>query len=239
MNKKNQAIMVCLICLILMCIGACSKKDAEMSQQKNPKTFTFFDIDANTRLTERIKWKLKNKLGSDVLERGTLADMTTNYKGFLQNYFPKLYELSRELRYDDVMDTEDNPVKLTYRHTQNKNTPFAYVEIVFSGHTKKPLFFRIKTKKQRSDVIDVLRKKYGDPAVTDWNENVAYGKKGRSLHWNKDNDILIVSIVPDRFGDPEYYIMIYYVNNLEENAGINKERRERKQKENKTIDNAF
>jgi len=34
------------------------------------------------------------------------------------------------------------------------------------------------------------------------------------MYWEKDNDILIVSLVPDQFGNPEYQIRIFFVENI-------------------------
>jgi hypothetical protein len=35
------------------------------------------------------------------------------------------------------------------------------------------------------------------------------------MYWEKDRDILIVSLVPDQFGNPEYQIRIFFVENIE------------------------
>jgi hypothetical protein len=34
------------------------------------------------------------------------------------------------------------------------------------------------------------------------------------MYWEKNNDLLIVSLVPDQFGNPEYQIRIYFVENI-------------------------
>jgi hypothetical protein len=235
---RNGTIRWFLICFILAGVFSC---DGGRKKQiaSNAEGFTFFDMGANTELSEMVQWQLDSKLGSGVSEKWTTADLSINYKGFLQEYFPQFHELNIKMKSDDVLRTEDNPIKLTYRHIRGKDAPFVYVELIFSGYTKKPLFFKIKTKKEGTEVIDALEKKYGDPRIIDWDEKVAYGKKGRSLCWQHRKDMLIASIIPDRFDQPEYYIMIYYTENIEENLRINKEKKERKKQKADTVKNAF
>lgn len=226
------------MCFIWGAVFSCDggRKDQIASDAKG---FTFFDIGANTALSEIVQWQLDSKLGSGVSERWTAADLSINYKGFLQEYFPQFYELNIKMKKDDVLKTEDNPIKLTYRHIRGKDAPFEYVELIFSGYTKKPLFFKIKTKKEGKEVIDALEKKYGDPRAIDWDEKVAYGKKGRSLYWQNNKDMLIASIIPDRFDQPEYYIIIYYAENIEENLHISRKKKEREKQKTEAVKNAF
>jgi hypothetical protein len=83
--------------------------------------------------------------------------------------------------------------------------------LVFSNYTQKPLYFYIKSKQEGSNIIDVVTKKYGKAKTVHW-----VGEKGTSLYWENGRSILIISIHDDRYGNPEYHTMIYYVPNLEE-----------------------
>ena len=54
----------------------------------------------------------------------------------------------------------------------------------------------------------------------DWKAN-----GGQSQYWEKNNDFLIVSRVPDQFGNPEYQIRFFFVKNIK--ALLEKERTEK------------
>ncbi len=225
---KSPTILAILVLLALPYLLSCDKNE---TSQQTPKGFTFLDVGRTTVINGKIKRELEAKLGHSVLERWRTIDLEINYKGFIERHFPDLHRLHRKLKTDVVLETEDNPVRLTYRHTRKKETPFEYVELVYSGHTRKPLMFRIKLKQNRTSVVDVLREKHGTPEETDWDEKVAYGKKGRSLHWLNDKDMLIVSLFPDRYGISEHHIAIYYIGNMEEALRIKQDRERRKKDE--------
>jgi len=59
--------------------------------------------------------------------------------------------------------------------------------------------------------LDAVTKKYGKAKTIHWDD-----KSGRSLYWEKDRSILVISISNDRYGHPEYQTAIYYVPSLEE-----------------------
>ncbi|MEE9537105.1 MAG: hypothetical protein V3V51_06660, partial [Desulfobacterales bacterium] len=65
--------------------------------------------------------------------------------------------------------------------------------------------------KDEANIIQTLKTKYGQPQLIDWKD-----KNGESMYWEKNNDLLIVSLVPDQFGNPEYQIRIYFVENIKE-----------------------
>ena len=106
------------------------------------------------------------------------------------------------------------------------NAPFDYVELIFLNGSKKPLLFRIKLKKEGTIIVETLKEKYGEPKTFDWVEN-----PGKSLYWKKDRAVLIVSIVEDRFGDPELHVVIYFVENIEILLDTEKKEILRKQEE--------
>jgi hypothetical protein len=49
------------------------------------------------------------------------------------------------------------------------------------------------------------------------------------MYWQKNDDVLIVSLVPDQFGNPEYQIRIFFVENIR--ALLKKEEAEKEKKE--------
>ena len=96
-----------------------------------------------------------------------------------------------------------------FRYARKENLPFDYVEFLFSNYSQLPLLFRINFQKDEANIVQTLNSKYGDPRPIDWKN-----KNGQSMYWDKDNDILIVSLVPDQFGNPEYQIRIFFVENI-------------------------
>lgn len=202
-----------IMILLIAFLGKSDKKTTASAihpKEKSPEGFTFFNLDKNTELTKEIRDALENQLGSDAVEKWGTLDIDTNYKGFLKKYFPELDELNQKLNYPPRERVEHNIIKLMYRYAKRKNAPFDYVELIFSNRSKTPLLFRIKLKKEGAIIIDTLKDKYGEPKTFDWVEN-----PGKSVYWKKDREVLIVSIVEDRFGDPEFHIAIYFVGNIE------------------------
>ena len=71
--------------------------------------------------------------------------------------------------------------------------------------------------------------------MIDWKEN-----NGQSMYWEKDADYLIASLVPDQFGQHEYQINIYYVDNLKQLIETERKEKEKKEQQRvKTGENAF
>jgi hypothetical protein len=189
--------------------------------ETSPESFTFFDLDANTVFNDDIREKLRSKLGSDAIEYWSPVDLKINHGDFLKEYFRDLYELDQRLNPEEGLRFEHNTIKLTYRYARKKKLPFDYVMLIFSNYTKKPLFFKISATKEAADVVGALKKKYGEPGDIHWDRG-----KAKSLYWEKNKDVLITSVIEDIFGNPEYHIMIYYVNNIEKLLS-----REQKEKE--------
>lgn len=177
---------------------------------KRQEGFTFFDLGVDSELTDNIRDELRVKLGSDAVEKWTTLDLGVNYKGFLQNYFKTLDQLNQRLNSPPGERVEHNIAKLVYRYAQRKKVPFKYVELVFSGYTKKPLLFKISSKKEGSLIIETIRAKHGEPKTINWEQG-----EGKSLYWEKKESFLIISISKDRYGDPEYHTVIYFTPNLE------------------------
>ncbi|NOQ18465.1 MAG: hypothetical protein GQ571_00695 [Desulfobacterales bacterium] len=97
------------------------------------------------------------------------------------------------------------------------------------------MYFYIKSKQEGSNIIDVVTKKYGKAKTVHWVD-----KKGKSLYWESGRSILIISIHDDRYGNPEYHTMIYYVPNLEELLSRERQKSEHTEEEiEKTGKTAF
>jgi len=206
-----------------------SKEPAEgAAPPAGTESFTFFDIGRTTMFSEKIRGELGQKLGRDAIERRSILDLEINYEGFLKKYFRQLNELDQQLNFPPRERVEHNTVKLMFRYAQKQNVPFDYVELVFSNYTKMPIFFKIHFKKDEANIIETLKNKYGNPKLIDWKEN-----NGQSMYWEKDGDFLIVSLVPDQFGQHEYQIVIYYVDNLKQL--IHTERKEKEEKEQQRV----
>ena len=203
-----------LTVVILVVVFSGEKKTAQTapspSAQNEPEGFTFFDIGIQSKLTDDVRESLSDKLGSDAIERSIPLDLNVNYPGFLKDHFKELDELNRRLNFPIGERIEHNIIKLEYRHTQKKKVPFEFVELIFSGYTQNPLVFRILSNKEGALIVDTIKKKYGEFKVIEWDQG-----KGRSLYWERDKSILIISIGQDRYGDPEYYTVIYYTPNIQ------------------------
>ncbi len=202
-----------LISILMVIIANCSDKETPQTQsgKKAVESFTFFDLGRNSVLSNGIRDELSTKLGNDAIEGRMILDLEINYPGFLKTYFPQLNELNRQLNYPPGERVDHNTVKLMYRYAQRKSVPFEYVELIFSNYTKNPILFRINFQKDESNIIETLRQKYGIPKTVEWQK-----ENGSSFYWAKNQDVLIVSLVPDQFGNPGYQIVIYFTENLEE-----------------------
>ena len=223
------------ILILLSCSDNRQQEAATAPAQILPESFTFFDLGINSRIDEKTREDLGNKLGRDAIEQRSIMDLEINYKGFLQTYFPNLSELNRSLNSPLGERVEHNTVKLMYRYALKKNVPFDYVELVFSNYTQAPLLFRINFRQDDAGIVETLRFKYGQPRVIAWKE-----ENGQSDYWIKNSDVLIISQVPDQFGKPRYQIVIYFVKNLEQLiATEKKERQEKEQQRTQSGKTAF
>jgi hypothetical protein len=183
-----------------------------------PDSFTFFDLGPNTRFSSVVRSTLSDRLGSDAIAYRSQIDLSVNSPEFIQTFFPELYALNLQLNYPPRERIEHNTIKLMYRYAQKVGVPFTFVEMVFSGYSQRPLYFSISVSHDGANIIDALHQKYGPP------EEIQGLKSPLKVgFWRKNNDLLLVSIKTDRYGNPEYHIMIYYVNSLEELLNIEKE----------------
>ena len=214
--------------LTLLVFPSCGEKKEPAKDpgvQAQSDSFTFFDLGKNSRLSKSIRNDLRQRLGRDAIEGRGIIDLEINYYGFLDQYFSSLNELNRQLNPPPGERIEHNIVKLMYRYARKANLPFDYVELLFSNYSQHPLLFRINFKKDEANIVQTLKSKYDDPRLIDWKN-----KGGQSMYWDKNNDILVVSLVPDQFGNPEYQISIFFVENIKallKTESAEKEKQER------------
>lgn len=192
---------------------SCGDKQETAPPQPSPEhsdSFTFFDIGENTIISGKVREGLNKILGDDAIEPRNIIDLEINYEGFLKEYFEDLDKLNKKLNSPIGDRVEHNTVKLMYRYMQNKNDSFEYVELIYSEYTRRPVLIKIHFKKDGVNTIETLKQKYGAPESIKWG-----GETSKSLYWKKNNDLLILSFVPDQFGRPKCQIIIYFKNALE------------------------
>ena len=203
------------------------KESAENQTAMVPSdSFTFFDLGRQSTLSKSVRNDLKQRLGRDAIEYRSIIDLDINFYGFLERYFASLYELNQNLNFPPGERIEHNTVKLMYRYARKENIPFDYVELVFSNYSQHPLLFRINFQKDEANIIETLKTKYGEPKRIDWTD-----KNGQSMYWEKNKDYLIVSLVPDQFGSPEYQIRIYFVENIKTLLATEKAEKEKAERQ--------
>ncbi len=200
-----------------------------------PESFTFFDLGANSRFDSQMRDILKNRLGSDsIAYRGTL-DLIGTDSAFFHTHFKRLHALHVALNSPPGERVEHNIVKLTYRYSWRQDSPFKYVDLIFSNHTGIPLVFNILMTREGSGILDALIQKYGPPI-----DIVDDGSSEKIQYWEREQDILIVSVGTDRLGNLEYRVRIYFVNSLSMLLETEKEEtRLREEKIRRAADRAF
>jgi len=178
----------------------------------NPEdSFTFFGVGPNSEINRSLRDELRNTLGSDSIETRTTINLEILYPGFIREYFPHIQQLNKKLNEHARQRIEHNTIKITFRYIPEKIKSFNYVELLFSNYSRKPLYGKIRAKNDGMEILDLLKTRYGDPEKIDWGKPEEW-----SFLWKRHGDILIFSKKPDKFGNPEYFIMIYYIGNIED-----------------------
>ncbi len=228
--KIKSSLMTVIAGLIFLAAGlavtGCDDKTPPPEASSTATGFTFLNMGADTVLSRSVRDNLGNSLGTAAVSYQTPIDLEINYPGFIETYFPPIFKRNRQLNDAANARREHDTIKLMYRYPQEKSRVFKKVTLLFSGQSRKPLFFKIVAGKEGADIIDTMQKKYGAPKKIKWSH-----EPGTSYLWRKDNDFLVVSKVRDRFGDPEYRIAIYYGSNIDEL--IDAERRKIQENEEK------
>jgi ABC-type antimicrobial peptide transport system permease subunit len=141
-NSKMIAVAVGIMIVIIITAAYVVFKDNLPETDENgdkPVSFTFFDVGANTPLTESLRETLRDRLGSDAIETQTTVNLEILYKDFIREYLPEIYKLHRLLNGDAGQRIEYNTIKLRYRYIPRENYPFDYVEFLFSNYSQKPI----------------------------------------------------------------------------------------------------
>jgi hypothetical protein len=216
--------------------GACSSEEKiEPRQQESDGGFTFFDVQHNTIYSDALRDRLVDTLSSDAVEYRSVINLEIVREGFLEKVFPRLDELNRRLNYPAGERVEHPTIKLMYRWAARKNLPFSYVELMFSQETRKPLYVKIESTLDISDIVDSLAEKYGSPSVLPLEQD-----RGETRYWENNRDVFLVAILSRRNERPLYRMMIYYADNLEEFIRMQeKKRQEEREKREREGRSAF
>lgn len=243
-SAVNRLSFIIFFSFMLFCVS-CGDNTATSVNSKAetyPSTYSFFDVDVNSTHSISLKRRLDNILGDHAVEtRGTI-NLNINNTGLLKEHLPYFDGLNQRLNSPTGKPllpaatserkisliperVEHNTLKLVYRYAVNKNLPFTQVEFLFSKFNDTPLLIRVKFKKDDLNIVDNLHQKYGTPREILWTD-----KNGKSLFWEKDGDILILSFVPDQFGKPVYEVAIYFSKRIEDLLESERLEREGRQK---------
>lgn len=185
-------------------------RPGEVPAAESPAGFTFFDVGVNTQIDDALRRDLQGQLGSDAIGYRLPITLEFNYKGFLADHFPEIDRLNRALNAPFGERKEHDTLVLMYRRAHKMETPFDYVELVFSNHTKRPLLFRIEPAGVGPAILDTLIEKYGPPRTIQWGDGDA-----KTLWWEDHTDLLFASVSPNRFGTPVYRFRIVFTRNIE------------------------
>ena len=224
-NKKVTisialAVIVIGAVLLSMALSPSEKQTPLPTKKTETDGFSFFNVGAETVYSDAIRKALDERLGSGVLENRGTMDLRPGDGNYLKAHNPDIYRYHKQLNDQAGARIEHDIIKLTYRYALKKNTPFFYVELVFSNYSKLPLFFRIKAKKEGAGIIDEIRKKYGKPE-----EIVDPAGMNPTLSWQKGDDVFIIFQNKDRLGDPEFLLMMYFKRNIKSLIAIEEQER--------------
>lgn len=213
-----------LLWLLLFTVACSSDEPPPEPAAKDQEGFTFFDVGPASRYSEALREQLSERLGPGAIETRSLINLEVVKDGFLQRHFPELAELNARLNFPPGERVDHDTYKLMYRYAASRrNLPFDLVEIVFSGHNRRPLYIYIRSRKNLTEVLDSLEQKYGAPRrVESRNTNA------RAIYWRDDDDLFLTAFVPTRRGE-EVRMMIYYFDHLEQLAALEEEQRRAEQ----------
>ena len=194
--------------LLGLYVAACGNEAENTSPRSRPAdsgSFTFFEISKETKINASQRKSLERILGDAAIERRGVVNLEMNYKTFLQDHFPDLDRMNRQLNSEIGLRVKHPIVRLMYRYAKQKGLPYDLVELIFSEKTRKPLLIRLQFKTGAADALKALEAKYGPPRNLQWGRENAISRV-----WEQAGDYLFYSVVPLRGGEVEYRIAIYF-----------------------------
>ena len=231
------AVLGCVVTLVagLTGVGCQSERPGDEIQPTAPDGFTFFNLGVNTLFSDSVRRDLRNQLGSDAIAYKTVINLHIGSESFVMENFPALYRLHQGLNFPLGERVEHNNIKLMYRHARREGVPFDYAELIFDATTRKPLLIRVRSERDIATVIADVKNKYGSPRNIDWAPN-----KSRNMVWEKGADLFVISVIPDRYDNPEYHITIFYGDNLQQMLSTEEaQRAKQKDARDKAAETAF
>jgi len=205
-RKKLLGCLAVLVCLaFLAACGNEAEPPASAPKISRDASFTFFNIGKNTRITGRVRGDLKKILGDAAVERRGVVNLTVNYNTFLEEHFPTLDRMNRQLNSDIGLRVKHPVTRLMYRYARQQGLPYDLVEVHFSEKSKQPILIRINFKSANPETLKTLMEKYGPSRKYTWGQ-----EKGSSRVWQKGGDYLFYSVIPRRGNKVEYRIAIYF-----------------------------
>jgi hypothetical protein len=224
----RPAVTLALAVLLQLAIGCNADREPDSGRPAaaDSESFTFFELGGHSRYNEAMRRRLRDQLGNEAIAHRSIVDLETNAPGFLSAHLPELDALNRRLNDPPGERVDHEVVKLMYRYARQRNVPFDYVELVFSGVSQSPIFFNIRFKADEAGTVDALRRRHGEPRVVDWEAG-----DGQSLIWQQEADILVVSRVPDRLGEIGHRISFYFTANIQEMLQAELEQKEQRARE--------
>lgn len=217
--------------IVLFCLlSACSKQ--EPKEGDNPETqskgFTFLDLGANTKVTDALRDRLEERLGSEAIVRHTTIDLDAEAPGMLADHFSDLAELNQQLNWPPRERVEHAVTKLTYRYIDPAALPFDKVILLFAVPTGRPVLLNAYAGEAGASLLPPLQEKYGPPKDISW--------QGRQTRvWTQGQDRLLFTAWRDQYDRPRYTITIYYTANLKTLLKLERQGKTRQAEETKSI----
>jgi hypothetical protein len=201
------------LALLVMLTAACGEDPetpAPRPEAAASGSFTFFEIGKDTHINAGQRKRLEKILGDAAVERRGIVNLEVNHKTFLQDHFPDLDRMNRQLNSEIGLRVKHRIIRLMYRYAKQKGLPYDLVEVIFSEKTTKPLLIRLQFKTGAADALKALEEKHGPPRNFEWGRENA-----SSQVWEKEGDYLFYSVVPRRGNKVEYRIAIYFTDTIE------------------------
>ncbi len=207
---RVSRILAGLLISLLVLYGCGGDNPPSKEMEKRPESFTFFNLGVNTALDGGIRSDLESQLGRAAVSEKDILDLNPDARFPLTPYFDQLRTFNRRLNPNPAVRNEHEITILQFRYPGEQNPSFKYVRLIFDGRTGRPLVFRIIATEAGSAIVDTLRQKYGAAQkVKDVSGDYDI------FYWRSHGDLLVSMVHPDRYGKPEYNILIYYTANLE------------------------